>query len=180
MTDTSPSRQRIHCKYQHIRHIFHASVVIKNHAYVWTSPRTCSFPSAYITFLDVYASFFRFNHSIMTGIWRNLTKSIMTETCLKNCKALKSNFFQTNVIIVLLHVFALLPTANVGYTIAFASFSRYDVVFHTQKLFSFGRHVPIFDVCVVFSTHTLFSLCWHVHIFDVCVVFSTQTFVFDV
>ena len=152
MTNTSPSRQRIHCKYDHIHHIFNPSVVIKNHAYVWTSPRTWPFFSAYITFFDVYADFLRFNHSIMTGIRRNLTNSIMTETCLKNCKALKSNFFQTNVIIVLLHVFALLPTANVGYTIAFASFSRYDVVFHTQKLFSFGRHVPIFDVCVVFST----------------------------
>ncbi len=160
MTHTSPSRQRIHCKYQHIHHIFHASVVIKNHAYVWTSPRTLPFFSAYITFFDVYTDFLRFSHSIMTGIRRNLTNSIlMTETCLQNCKAQKSYFFQTTVIIVSLHVCALLPTAITENTIAFASFSRDGVVFHTHTLFSFWRHV---------------------HIFDVCVVISTQTFVFDV
>jgi hypothetical protein len=133
--------------------IFHASVVIKNHAYVWTSPRTCPFFSAYITFFDVYADFLRFNHSIMTGIRRNLTNSIMTETCLKNCKALKIKFFQTNVIIVLLHVSALLPTANVGYTIASLLFPGMTLFFQRKRLFltyKIWRHGLILDVFVVF------------------------------
>jgi hypothetical protein len=49
---------------------------------------------------------------------------------------------------------AILPTANTAYTIAFASFSRADVVFNTHKLFSFGQHGYIFDVCVGISTQT--------------------------
>ncbi len=156
MTNTSPSRQRIHCKYDHIHHIFNPSVVIKNHAYVLTSTQTLPYFNAYITCFDVYTDFLRFNLSIMTGIWRYLTNSIMTETCLKNCKAKKVTFFQTNVCIVSLHVGALLPTAYTAYTIAFASISRVSVVFNTHKLFCLWQHGHIFDVCVVISTQTNF------------------------
>ena len=174
MTNTSLSRQRIHCKYDRIHHIFNPSVVIKNHAYVLTSPQTLPYFNAYITCFDVYTDFLRFNLSIMTGIWRYLTNSIMTETCLKNCKLKKLNFSkpmfasfrctwvlscQPPTLHIPLHSL-LFPGTTLFLTRIscflfddMAIFSMYALLFLRKRFiltYKFWRHGHIFDVFVIF------------------------------
>ena len=86
----------------------------------------------------------------MTGNRRYLTNLGFLHMSKKLQGSQKSNFFQTTVSIVLLHVGALLPTANTAYTIAFAAFSRDKVLLTPYALLKSTPLPLLFFQCALF------------------------------